>query len=71
MTLSEVLPDLANGKSVTRKSSTVDRMIRYDKKTKNFHEGIQGIPDVHVARRIEFTLDELGAQDWVIVNDGN
>jgi hypothetical protein len=71
MTLSEVLPDLANGKSVTRKSSTVDRMIRYDKKTKNFYEGIQGIPDVHIARRIEFTIDDLRAEDWVIVNDGN
>ena len=69
MTLSEVLPDLANGKSVTRKSSTVDRMIRYDKKTKNFHEGIQGIPDVHIARRIEFTIDDLKAEDWIIVND--
>jgi hypothetical protein len=71
MTLSEVLPELANGKSVTRKSSTVDRMIRYDKKTKNFHEGIQGIPNVHIARRIEFTIDDLRAEDWVIVNDGD
>ncbi len=71
MTFTDIVQQLKSGKSITRKSSTVDRIIRYDKRTKNFYEGIQGIPDVHSGRRIEFTIDDLYAEDWVVINDGN
>lgn len=71
MTISDIIPHLIRGATVTRKSSTVDRTIRYNRTTKSFHEGIQGIQDMIVARRIELTIDDLKAEDWELVNDGN
>lgn len=71
MTISDIIPHLTGGATIARKSSSVDRTIRYDRKTRSFHESIQGVQDMVIARRIELTIDDLKAEDWELVNDGN